>query len=258
MFLGVTVVTITSPNNIDISFAIVNATRFGACNGSATTIVSGGTGPYTYQWDATALNQITSSISNLCANTYTITVTDINGCNSVATVTITSPPQLLPNLTIQNNVTCNNTCNGSVTVIASGGTPPYNYEWDDNAANQTTQTASNLCAGVYDVTVTDVNLCSNTASVTITASGSIFCITQAPNAWAGPVSLLAGSTIIFSLTNSVIPATFEISTGVCVASALNNTRGLFSYQREGKTHRSKLLKTSAVFSFLKVPKNFTS
>ena len=214
---GVTVVTITSPNNIDISFAIVNATRFGACNGSATTIVSGGTGPYTYQWDATALNQITSSISNLCANTYTITVTDINGCNSVATVTITSPPQLLPNLTIQNNVTCNNTCNGSVTVIASGGTPPYNYEWDDNAANQTTQTASNLCAGVYTITITDNAFDTAELTVTITEPTAIDIIPLVVNSTCGNQD----GSISISVSGGVSPYTFAWSTGD-VTSSINN------------------------------------
>ena len=63
--------------------ATVNTTCNLACNGSATVLAGGGTGPYTYLWNDVAV-QTTTTASNLCAQTYSVTTTDANGCTSVA------------------------------------------------------------------------------------------------------------------------------------------------------------------------------
>lgn len=64
-------------------------------------------------------------------------------------------------------------CDGTATATVTGGTPPYTYAWDAAANNQTTQTATNLCPGNYDVTITDANGCTATNTVTITQTGAI-------------------------------------------------------------------------------------
>lgn len=129
-----------------------NATCFGSCNGSATANPTGGTAPYSYLWSNSSTAQ---NITNLCAGTYTVTVTDANGCTSIDSVTITEASQILAN-PVTTNPNCG-ICDGVITLAPSGGTGPYTYLW--SPGGQTTQTISSLCAGVYSVTITDANGC---------------------------------------------------------------------------------------------------
>ncbi|MFH1319616.1 MAG: gliding motility-associated C-terminal domain-containing protein [Bacteroidota bacterium] len=99
-------------------------------------------------------------------DTYSISVTDDNGCPAVFSGGPFAGPPDVSN-TSSTDETCNSACDGSASVAPSGGTPPYTYQWDANAGNQTTQTATGLCAGNYTVTVTDANNCTETATVTI-------------------------------------------------------------------------------------------
>src|SRR6185312_5777410 len=136
----------------------------GDCNGATTMNVTGGTTPYIYLWSPGG--QTTNAINNLCAGTYTFTVTDINGCSATSTAVITQPVVLTATTTVK-NVLCNGLSDGSATATPAGGTGPYKYSWSD-PNTQTTGTASNLSAGSYTVTVTDARACTTTASATLT------------------------------------------------------------------------------------------
>jgi large repetitive protein len=158
-------VTITQPSALTASItSSTNLKCNGNCNGKATVTASGGTSPYTYAWTPSGGSGATAS--NLCAGTYTITVTDNNGCTTSASVTITQPPPFTASISSTTNVTCNGDCNGKATVSTSGGTSPFTYAWSPSGGSGAT--ASSLCPGIYTVTVTDNNGCSATASVTIT------------------------------------------------------------------------------------------
>lgn len=160
-------ITITEPDPLVITFSgIVNLQCDGICIGEATADVTGGTGPYTYQWDD-ALAQTTQSADSLCASTYTVTVTDANGCTASETVTITGPGGLTSSIVSQTNATCFGDCDGSAVVEATGGTPPYTYQWNDPASTAN-DTVTGLCDGIYGVTVTDDNGCVSISSVVIT------------------------------------------------------------------------------------------
>lgn len=177
--VGVYTVTVTDVNgcttsasiNVDqptLLAATVSGTSvkcFGGNDGTATVVASGGTAPYTYLWNDFS-GQTGSTASGLIAGTYSVTVTDANGCTTSGTVVITEPT-LLQATVAGVNVKCFGGNDGSATVSVSGGTLPYAFQWNDVAA-QTTQTASGLKAGTYQVTVTDGNGCTRTASVTIT------------------------------------------------------------------------------------------
>ena len=143
--------------------ATVNVTCFGGSNGSATVSATGGTSPYTYAWTPSGGTGTTAT--GLAANTYTVTVTDANGCTTIATVTITAPPALTATQS-QVNVTCNAACNGSATVIPSGGTPSYTYAWTPTGG--TLATTTGRCAGNYTCTITDANGCTITRTFNIT------------------------------------------------------------------------------------------
>ncbi|MGP8216987.1 MAG: gliding motility-associated C-terminal domain-containing protein [Bacteroidia bacterium] len=159
-------VTITQPNPINVTVnSIVNPPCNGACSGSISTTASGGTAPYTYDWSP--VGQTTDSASNLCIGTYTLTVTDHNGCTNSGTVeTLTQPTPVSVSLNID-EVSCNGSCNGKVFATASGGTVPYTYQWNGGVIG-TTDSITGVCSGAGKVTVKDSNLCSTTKFYTVT------------------------------------------------------------------------------------------
>ncbi|MCC7303388.1 MAG: gliding motility-associated C-terminal domain-containing protein [Bacteroidia bacterium] len=141
-----------------------NVTCNGMNNGSATVNVTGGTSPYTYVWSPSG--GTSASATGLIAGTYTVTVTDANGCSNTITVTITQPAALA--LTLNgSNATCGN-LNGSVTSSVTGGTSAYTYSWQPGGA--TSSGISGLGAGTYTCIVTDANGCTSSAVSIITAS----------------------------------------------------------------------------------------
>lgn len=160
-------VTITQPPALTLSISTTNnpLTCFGQCIATATATAGGGTPAYTYLWNPGGMT--TSSVTGLCANTYTVTVTDANNCTITQTVTITQPPQITIAISTTNNpLQCFGMCNATATANVGGGSPPYSYSW--NPTGQTTQTATGLCVGTYTVTITDNLGCTRTATVTVT------------------------------------------------------------------------------------------
>jgi len=147
--------------------ASTNVSCNGGSNGSATVIAAGGTGPYTYAWTPTGGTAATAT--GLSAQTYTCTVTDANGCTSIATVTITEPP-VLTATSSQVNPLCNGGT-GTGTVVAAGGTSPYTYAWTPSGGNAATSTA--ITAGNYTCTITDAHGCTTTQAFTIVAPTAV-------------------------------------------------------------------------------------
>jgi len=138
------------------------------CNGGSTGSISanpiGGTSPYQYLWNPSA--QTNATATGLSAGNYTVTITDAKGCTATASTTITQPPLLTASTTILANVSCNGGSNGSASILANGGTAPYQYLWNPTA--QTSATATGLSAGTYTVTITDANGCTITTTTIIT------------------------------------------------------------------------------------------
>ena len=129
-------------------------------DGQATVNVSGGTGPFSYQWSPSGGTD--SVANNLHAGAYSVLVTDANGCTGTSNVTINEPSSII--LTTSSTDAACIQSNGSASVNASGGTGVYTYSWNTIPV-QTTQTAVNLSAGSYVVTVTDSNGCAGSATV---------------------------------------------------------------------------------------------
>lgn len=125
--------------------------------GGATAVPSGGSTPYTYEWSSTPAQQ-TAMLQNVPGGTYTVTVTDGSGCEVTASVTIPSTPGLSA-ITTTTPEMCGQG-NGSATVITTGGTGVYTYNWNNG---QTTNTLSNVATGTYNVTVSD-GTCTTSAS----------------------------------------------------------------------------------------------
>lgn len=160
---------ITQPPVLTLAVSHTNASCGGVCDGTATATVSGGVSPYTYVWStgASATTGSTSnSINSLCAGSYTIQLTDANGCSKVDSVRITEPPVLIATAT-GTNISCFGACNGIATAAVTGGTPGYTYSWSPGV-HPATPSISGLCPGTYTVTVTDTHSCTDTGVVVIT------------------------------------------------------------------------------------------
>ncbi|WP_430405425.1 T9SS type A sorting domain-containing protein [Fluviicola sp.] len=138
----------------------------GNCDG-AIDFIPNGVGPYTYYWSN---GSTTQSLINTCPALYNMQCTDANGCIIFYTASVVDSTQLtpiVPNLTKVNDLTNNNSCNGSATVSPTGGTGPYTYQWNNGS---TSSSAVNLCAGTaYSVTIYDALY--NDTTINFTISG---------------------------------------------------------------------------------------
>jgi len=152
---------ITAPTPLNVSIQGVS-TACTACIGTADATISGGTPPYTFNWSN---GVATEDVTGLCKGSYTLSVTDSNGCVQTASITIASSNTFgISFIDVDNNVTCNGGCDGAGTVAATGGQTPYNYQWGNGA---TTASITGLCSGAYPVTVTDANGCKEVTGVII-------------------------------------------------------------------------------------------
>lgn len=145
-----------------------NVSCYGKKDGSATASVAGGTPAYTYTWSH---GPTTTTVSNLAGGTYSVTVTDANGCSSVSTILITEPAEIIATTTVT-GANCG-VADGSATVTVTGVVGPPIVIWSDDPTYQTTTTATNLVAGSYTVMVTDQGTgCTVTATAVVDDSPS--------------------------------------------------------------------------------------
>jgi hypothetical protein len=140
-----------------------NVSCNGGNDGTAAANASGGTTPYHYDWSN---GQHTSTATGLSATTYTVNVTDANGCMASGNVTLTEPPKLTSTAAPTSNyngynVRCHGGSDGVAEAYPVGGVSPYTYSWSNG---QTTKIATGLSAANYSVTITDKNGCTTVAN----------------------------------------------------------------------------------------------
>jgi hypothetical protein len=135
-----------------------------ACSGlaSATVFPTGGNPSYTFLWSPSA--QTTATATNLTAGTYTVKVTDSNGCSNTTTVTINLPSSLSGQF-LKGSASCSGCgCKEWIMVTGTGGTAPYSYTWPDGYDKRY---KNKLCPGTYTIAVKDNNGCSVNVSLAI-------------------------------------------------------------------------------------------
>lgn len=152
--------TVGEPTAISVDDSITNVSCNGASDGAIDLTVTGGTGPYTFNWSN---GDTTEDISNLTAGIYDVVVMDNNSCSDTLSYTLVDPT-LLSATSVVTDVTCNGASDGAVDVTVSGGTMPYTYSWD---SGDSTQDLSGKVAGVYELTITDGNGCTFVLADTI-------------------------------------------------------------------------------------------
>ena len=163
----------------DTNLTIVNVSCFGQADGSITGTVSGGTSPYQFSFDggatvtASSMSGSNFTLTDLNIGSYTVTVTDANGCTFMLAnpITITQPDDLLISV-VRTNVTCAGLGDGSATLIVTGGTAPYEYSID-GANYQSSNEFTGLAPGSYTLYVKDANTCENISQLTISEPSAL-------------------------------------------------------------------------------------
>ena len=191
---------------------------FGLTDGSAFATATGGKGPYNYAW-SNGINTI--FISNLAAGSYTVTVTDVNGCTASSTAFI-QEPAVLDAVCVAQDILCSGSSDGGVNLTVSGGTAPYSYSWD---TGNTEEDLTNIAEGTYSVTVTDASGCTTTCSSTINTQSflSIECIAQ--DALCGNE---ASGNVDLTITDGTAPFLYQWSNGTTSEDLTNVVAGTYT------------------------------
>lgn len=212
---------ITDPTEVNIDNVIINQpTCQGLNDGSINIISTGGTAPYFYNWSD---GSNTNPNSGLPAGSYTLTVTDNNGCSISETYNLTNTTSIeITTETTSESIP--GAQDGTATVaVVSGGEPPYNYLWSNGEA---TETISNLSSGTYQLTVTDSNGCSITEeAIVLSEDCSLTIGVNISN-----ISCFGSSdgSISLDITNAVEPYTYNWSNGSQESSINNLVAGTYS------------------------------
>jgi hypothetical protein len=184
--------TIQEPDELLANASATGITAPGSTDGTATAAPNGGTAPYSFAWSS---GQSDQTITGLAPGIYTVTVTDAHGCTAAQTVEVWDANCNLTAGISAADPTCHGLTNGIATATATGGPLPYAYVWSSGA---TTQTAENLAAGVYSVTITDANDCEFTSTITLNEPPVLTLAlvdvvnTSCPNSAEGSASVVAG------------------------------------------------------------------
>jgi gliding motility-associated-like protein len=142
--------------------AVVTGATCGESDGEVVVAPQGGVEPYTYAWSSGGDAALETGLP---AGPVTVTVTDATGCSLDSTFVITMPSAFTFNVLSQ-NATCANNCNGTAGIIPNGA-GPFTYVWTPNVS--TAAAAINLCAGTYEVEITENGGCVQTTTITIIA-----------------------------------------------------------------------------------------
>ncbi|HET6245259.1 MAG: gliding motility-associated C-terminal domain-containing protein [Bacteroidetes bacterium] len=183
------------------SISLINVLCNGANTGQAAVWASGGTTPYSYSWTSTAS---TSSISTgLFAGTYSVTVTDINGCFTTEVFTITEPLDILGYTIDPTHVSCFEGINGEATLNPTGGAGGYEILWSNN---ETTFSISGLSAGVFTFQLSDANGCIVNGSVEILEPTQLITTTSTTNVLCANDNT---GTVLIDVNGGTIPYSFN-------------------------------------------------
>jgi len=188
---GTASVAVTVNSSPIITTTHTNVNCFGSGDGSISVIATGGSTPYSYSKDGGNSYQSTNIFSNLTAGTYQIMVRDNFGCTSSIVLVVISQPDILVATASGTNLVCSGDSSGTVSTSVTGGTSPYSYSWNNGStnANQT-----DLTAGVYMVTVSDMNGCTAISYVTLTQPSNLIDSISAN----GPTSFCDGGSVMLN------------------------------------------------------------
>ncbi|WP_263601343.1 T9SS type A sorting domain-containing protein [Chryseobacterium sp. PET-29] len=213
--------TVTQPASaVSGTTVVTNVACNGASNGAINLTPAGGTAPYTFNWGG---GITTEDRTGLAAGTYTVTITDANGCTATVNATVTQPASAVSGTTVVTNVACNGASNGAINLTPAGGTAPYTFNWGGGI---TTEDRTGLAAGTYTVTITDANGCTATVSRTVTQPTALSATTSQTN-----IACNGGSTGVatVNVSGGTAPYTYSWSpSGGTAATATGLSAGTYT------------------------------
>jgi len=162
---GSTDIIINAPSAIMVTANTSNVVCYGSNTGSITVNAGGGSGTLAYSINGTNY-QSSNVFNNLLAGIYTVYVKDAGGCTGTTSVIISQPGNILIHELGVLNVTCHNAQNGSLSILATGGTGTLRYSLN-GTSYQSSNIFQNLSGGIYTVYVKDASNCVRTAQATI-------------------------------------------------------------------------------------------
>jgi gliding motility-associated-like protein len=161
---GIFNITIPDPPNLTVAVDGNGSTCFGTDDGNLVVLTGGGRPGYSYRWaDGSVADTLRS---NLVPGTYTISVTDQNGCLRSDAITLTEPNEIFPVLEETNDLLCFEEPTGSFLLSATGGTPGYTYS-SDGENFQVDPLLGGLLSGNYTLYVMDANGCLDSLNGTL-------------------------------------------------------------------------------------------
>lgn len=182
------VFTIVGPPAITSGAVIKDVLCYGDANGEIDLTPTGGIGSYSYDWDITTsiptANLNNQDHVNLQPGTYTVTITDGNGCEITDTITVGEPDAISSYFNPVVAVSCNGLFDGSATVNPTGGIGSYSYAWSPSGGNSAT--ANGLGVNTYTVQITDANGCEYIDSIAILEPASVISSVEADQLYFGP------------------------------------------------------------------------
>ena len=190
-------ITITQPAALSASAAVTDKSCSDKNNGSIDVTVSGGKTPYTFNWSNSL--GTAEDVIGLSAGSYTVTVTDANGCTTTLPKTIASPSALFAPATVA-PVACFGQSTGTISISATGGNSGYTYLWADGTVGAS---RTNLPAGSYVLTLKDSKNCQKDTTIVVSQ----------------PVAALSLSSTVTSV------GCFGVSTGAVDLSVTGGTSG---------------------------------
>lgn len=165
--LQTTTATINEPSAISIDdLAVTDVTCFGDSDGAFTITASGGTPGYTYSNNGGVSFQLSPTFTGLAAGTYDLVIEDASGCTVTGTVDVGEPLPVAIDDVIITDVTCDGTMDGEISIVASGGTAPYEYSIDGGPF-QPSPDFTGLGGGDRTIIVRDANGCETTGDAFI-------------------------------------------------------------------------------------------
>ncbi len=161
--------TVVQPPMLTVALTAKAVSCFGGNDGAVQSVTSGGTPAYQYNWSIPAS---TPDLSNLPAGTYSLTVTDTNGCTAVAMpAEVSQPSGPIQVIALQTRQSCIGSSDGAAEATATGGNGvPYTFSWSNNFSGPM---PAALGVGTYTVTASDAKGCTGTQTVAIAEWDSI-------------------------------------------------------------------------------------
>lgn len=215
-----TVVTLADSLVVTAALVVSNISCNGAGDGEITVNGGGAVSPYTYALGTGGFGAA-NNFDNLTPGNYAVHVKDALGCWKDTVAAITQPLVLNASFT-KNNVSCNGGANGSITINATGGTAPYQYQ--KNAGPFVSSNVfSALAAGTYTMTVKDANGCLKTVSVTITQPLPLLIsslVVNNPTCYGQP-----NGSIVVAGAGGTTPYTYALGGGMFLSSGTFNAVG---------------------------------